>query len=168
VAPTRAAAPISLSRAPTPAPTPGATAEAASAVATPGPPGGGYGIVVRDQNPTVHDGAAQTGRFVVAAVNDSGAVGVWRRENDRWIDLLPWPPAPSVGQDEATNELTVETLGDDLTLSVNGSPVARVTMGLPDGGVGVFVGGDGNHVALTRLVVRADDTLVRARPTPRA
>ena len=49
-----------------------------------GPTGGGYGIIVRDQSPTLRDGASQDGRYVVLEVGDKGEVGMWRREADHF------------------------------------------------------------------------------------
>src|SRR5919199_110455 len=39
-----------------------------------GPPGGGYGLVVRDQRSTPRDGHDQTGAFYVAEIGDRGEV----------------------------------------------------------------------------------------------
>ena len=69
-----------------------------------GPAGGGYGIIVRDQGPAPRDGSNQLGRYYVLEVGDKGEVGIWRREGDRWIDLLPCCPMPSPGN--ASNEVT--------------------------------------------------------------
>jgi hypothetical protein len=131
-----------------------------------GPPGGGYGFILRDQNPDIRDGVRQDGRFLVAEVGDVGTVGIWRREDDHWIDLVPWTISGAVHAGEAANEVTVQTAGADLILRVNGAQAARVPVGLTNGGVGVFVGGDGNHVVLERLTVRTDSAGVRGRPRP--
>src|SRR6266567_3345459 len=61
-----------------------------------GPVGGGYGLIVHDQGPDIHDGISQTGRFVVLEVGDEGTVGIWQREHDHWTDLLARVPNGSV------------------------------------------------------------------------
>jgi hypothetical protein len=120
-----------------------------------GPPGGGYGIIVRDQGPGPRDGANQQGRYYVLEVGDKGEVGIWRREGDRWVDLLPWQRSDAVKPANATNELTVRAIGDRLSLSVNGTEVGTRADGvLAVGNVGIFVGGDGNQVALEQISVR--------------
>jgi hypothetical protein len=122
---------------------------------TSGPGGGGYGLIVHDQGPDLHNGANQNGRFVVLEVGDDGKVGAWQREQDRWVDLLPWTPNPAVHTGTATNDLLVRAEGKNLTFVVNGTRVARLTTELSEGRVGVFVGGDGNHVVLDRFAMRS-------------
>ena len=52
----------------------------------------------------------------------------------------------------------VRAIGDKLTFMVNGLEVATVQDDtLATGGVGVFVGGDYNEVALDRFVVQVPD-----------
>ena len=121
-----------------------------------GPPGGGYGIIVHDQGPGPRDGLDQTGRYDVLEASHTGAVGVWRRENDHWVDLIPWQPTPAVHVGTEENELRIGANGPELLLVVNGVEVARyVDPTLASGSVGVFVGGDGNEALLSRLVVEA-------------
>jgi Putative neutral zinc metallopeptidase len=122
---------------------------------TGGPPGGGYGLVVADQGPDPHDGVNQGGRFVVLEAGDQGLVGAWQREEDRWIDLQPWTPSPAVHEGGAVNELMVRVQGQQLAFLVNGTQVTQVTTKLGAGRVGVFVGGDGNQVALERFTVQS-------------
>ncbi|HEY3062097.1 MAG TPA: DUF4388 domain-containing protein [Chloroflexota bacterium] len=120
-----------------------------------GPAGGGYGIIVRDQGPAPRDGTNQQGRYYVLEVGDKGEVGIWRREGSNWVDLVPWQRASAVKPGSATNELTVKANGARLSLSVNGEEVAaREDGSLAVGNVGVFVGGDGNQVALDQLSIR--------------
>lgn len=120
-----------------------------------GPPGGGYGLIVRSQGPRL-DGRAQTGQYYVFAAGDRGEVGVWRREVDRWADVLPWTPSDAVRPDRARNDLEVRSVGEQLTFLVNGTQVADVQdAGWAGGGVGIFVGGDLNEVLLERFSVRA-------------
>jgi tetratricopeptide (TPR) repeat protein len=106
----------------------------------------------------------QTGRYIVLEVGDQGKVGVWRREGSRWYDLVPWTPAAAVVPGSAPNELTVRAVDRQLTLLVNGTQVAQVETALRGGGVGVFVGGDLNEVALEhfRLQVVAEQSTVPA------
>jgi len=118
-----------------------------------GPAGGGYGLIVHDQGPDLHDGATPGGRFVVLEVGDDGTVGAWQREQDRWIDLLPWTPNPAVHPGTASNDLTVRAQGKEITFLVNGTQVAQLMSELMEGRVGVFVGGDGNQVVLDRFAV---------------
>ena len=121
-----------------------------------GPPGGGYGVIVRDAGPSRRDGISQTGRYYVLEVGDKGEVGIWRREHDHWVDLVPWTRANVVRPGSATNELKVSAVGPLLTLTVNGTEVASVSdAALSEGTVGVFVGGDHNEVLLERYTVLA-------------
>jgi hypothetical protein len=121
-----------------------------------GPAGGGYGIVVRDQGPGPRDGLNQGGRYYVLEVGDRGEVGMWRRDQNNWADLLPWTTAASVRPAQSENTLAVNALGDRLTLSVNGTEVATRADATPArGSVGVFLGGDQNQAVLTRLTVQA-------------
>jgi hypothetical protein len=119
-----------------------------------GPSGGGYGLILRDQNPEQRDGRNQLGRYYVFEVGDRGEVGVWLRDGDHWLDLLTWTPSNAVKPGFASNELTVTAAGDHMSFVVNGTPVASQTdTVLRRGGAGVFVGGDGNQVALERIAV---------------
>ncbi len=119
-----------------------------------GPAGGGYGLIVRDRRASAGDGVDQNGQFVVAAVGDRGEMGVWRRDKDRWLDLVPWSPSDAVHQGTEANELRVEVAGSQLQFDVNGVRVASMHSPLPTGRVGVFVGGDLNQVLVERLVVQ--------------
>jgi len=139
-----------------------------------GPPGGRYGIIVRDQGPSPRDGNNQVGQFYVFVVNDRGELGIWRREGDRWIDLVASNPSPAVQRDAATNVLTVQAVGRRLTFVVNGIEVADVTDAvLAEGGVGVYASGDLNDVVVERFVVqeppspRADASASEAEPPAR-
>jgi hypothetical protein len=123
-----------------------------------GPSGGGYGIIVRDQGPGPRDGLNQGGRYYVLEVGDRGEVGIWRREQDQWVDLLAWSPSSAVHPAGAENQLLVSAQGEQLTLSVNGTQVASATdAALESGSVGVFVGGDQNEAVLTHLMVMPAD-----------
>jgi hypothetical protein len=124
---------------------------------TGGPSGGGYGLVVRNQSVAPLDGETQVGRYVVFEVGDMGDVGIWQRDETRWIELLPWTHADAVHTGVEPNELVVSSQGNQLRFVVNGVEVAKVTRAdLPsDGGVGVFVGGDMNEVNLEWLIVEA-------------
>jgi hypothetical protein len=114
-----------------------------------GPDGGGLGIIVRDQGPGPRDGASQTGRYYVLEVGDRQEVGIWRRETDRWVDLVPWQHADMVRPGTATNAISVRASGEQLSLVVNGAEAARASDSALDAGrVGIFVGGDQNQVLL--------------------
>jgi hypothetical protein len=119
-----------------------------------GPAGGGYGFIVRDQGATAdRDGRNQAGQYLVVEVGDRGDVGVWQREQTRWIDVLPWTHADAVNLDRRSNALMVTTHGPNLRVEVNGTLVADLNYARvpPGGGVGLFTGGDLNEVALERL-----------------
>ncbi len=110
---------------------------------------------MRDQGPAPRDGANQQGRYYVLEVGDKGEVGIWRREGTSWVDLVPWQRSSAVKPGSATNELTVKAIGPRLSLTVNGEEVAaREDASLAVGNVGVFVGGDGNQVALDQIAIR--------------
>jgi hypothetical protein len=124
---------------------------------TGGPPGGGYGLIVRDQAQSADrgDGQSQAGPFYVFEVGDKGELGVWLRDGDHWVDLLPWTASDAIRPGLEPNDLTVSAIGDRLNFLVNGIPVAtQLDTLLHHGGVAVFTGGDGNQVALERLTVR--------------
>jgi hypothetical protein len=119
-----------------------------------GPPGGGYGFVLRDQEPAQRDGANQAGHFYVVEVGDRGQIGMWRRDDTRWVDLLTWTDSPAVRPGNATNELALRAIGDQFTLLVNGREVMTQTDStLATGGIGIYVGGDNNEVAVDRFTV---------------
>src|SRR5262249_18578456 len=120
-----------------------------------GPAGGGYGIIVRDQGPWPRDGNNQQGRYYVLEAGDKGEIGIWRREGDHWVDLLPWQRSDAVHPGNQPNDLTVRAIGDRLSLSVNGTEVGvRNDSTLSVGNVGIFVGGDGNQVAVDQFNIR--------------
>jgi len=121
-----------------------------------GPPGGGFGIIVRDQGPDPRDGLNQSGRYYVLEVGDKGEVGIWRRADNQWVDLVSWTASSAVRPGNAENELTVTAIGPRLTLSVNGVEAARAEDAtLTEGTSGIFVGGDQNQVLLRQLRVEA-------------
>jgi hypothetical protein len=125
---------------------------------TGGPPGGGYGLVIRDQSSDPLDGINQDANAYVLATGDRGDFGVWRRDGDHWVDLVPWTPSDSVRVGGSPNDLVVRAIGTRLTFIVNATEVASVEDDtLRAGGVGVFVGGDNNEVALDRFVVQLPD-----------
>jgi hypothetical protein len=125
---------------------------------TGGPPGGGYGLIVRDQGPEPRDGVNQQMRAYVLETGDLGEFGIWRRDDDQWVDLVPWTRAASVRSGGSPNDLVVRAIGGELTFSVNGADVATVHDDvLTDGGVGLFVGGDDNEVALDQFSVHLPD-----------
>jgi hypothetical protein len=120
-----------------------------------GPAGGGYGLIVRDQVTDRGNGESQAGPFYVFEVGDRGELGVWLREGERWVDLLPWTASDAIHPGLEGNDLTVSAIGDRLSFLVNGVPVAtQLDTVLHKGGVAIFTGGDGNQVALDRLTVR--------------
>ena len=125
---------------------------------TGGPPGGGYGLILRDQGPLPRDGINQEANAYVFAAGDLGEFGVWRRDGDHWVDLVPWTRSNAVRAGGSPNDLMVRALGVQMTFNVNGMQVAVVEDDmLASGGVGIFVGGDYNEVALDHLSVQLPD-----------
>jgi multidrug resistance efflux pump len=120
---------------------------------TGGASGGGYGLIVRDQGPGPRDGVSQVGQFLVFEVGDKGELGAWLRDGDHWVDLQPWTASHAVRPGNAPNELVVSLVGDELDYFVNGAPVVQLQTSLRGGGAGIFIGGDGNQVALDRLSI---------------
>jgi len=119
---------------------------------TGGPPGGGYGLLVRDAGPDPLDGQNQEFNAYVFETGDLGEYGVWRREGDHWIDMVPWMRSTAVRSGGSPNELVVRAVGAQLSFSVNGVEVANVQDDtLQSGAIGLFVGGDNNEVALDRF-----------------
>jgi len=129
---------------------------------TGGPAGGGYGFIVRKQSATPLDGDNQLGRYIVLEAGDQGDIGIWQRDESRWIDILPWTHVTAVKVGQEPNELAVTTQGNRLRFVVNGVEVANLThASLPsEGGVGVFVGGDLNEVSLEWLIVETAPALL--------
>jgi hypothetical protein len=123
---------------------------------TAGPAGGGVGLIVRDQQPATRDGVDQGGSYYVFEVSDRGEYGAWRRDRTRWVELVKWTPSPAVRPGGAENQLAVAAVGDTLTFLVNGTPVTTQTdTELKSGGVGLYVGGDGDQFLVDRLTVRS-------------
>jgi hypothetical protein len=119
-----------------------------------GPAGGGYGVILRDQPLGPRDGLDQRGNYLVFEVGDKGELGIWRRDQDQWVDILGWTPSSAVQTGSGENTLSVRAVGDQLEFSVNGTAVPTQTSAQPtSGGVGVFLGGDANEAVLTRLTV---------------
>jgi hypothetical protein len=130
---------------------------------TGGPPGGGYGLIVRNQRTAALDGENQLGRYLVFEVGDGGDIGIWQRDDARWIDLLRWTHSNAAHAGGEPNELMVNTEGRRLRFAVNGIEVANSTYeGIePEGGVGIFVGGDLNEVTLEWMIVETPGSNVR-------
>jgi hypothetical protein len=121
-----------------------------------GPDTGVYGLLLRDRGPMPRDGRNQTGRFYLGQVAASGAVSIWRREQDLWFELVPWKGLDAVRTGDAPNDVSFETVGGRLTLTVNGETAASTDDAVLDqGGVGLFVAGGGNDVLVQRFVVHA-------------
>jgi hypothetical protein len=119
-----------------------------------GPPGGGYGLIVSDQSPGQPDGLSQDGQFMVLEVGDRGEFGVWLRDGNRWIDVIPWTQTDVVHTGLSANQLTVAVSGPVVSFFANGNLlVGRIQTSLGQGAVGVFVGGDLNQVVLQRFTV---------------
>jgi hypothetical protein len=116
----------------------------------------GFGVIVRDRGPEPRDGFNQLGLYSVLKTGDRSEVDAWRRDNDRWIDLLPLTQSGALRQGRELNDLTVIATGERLLLLVNGAEVASVPDPAPNpGGIGLFVHGDYTHVLVERLVVQS-------------
>jgi hypothetical protein len=121
-----------------------------------GPDGGGYGLILRDQQTATRNGLTQAGHFLVLEVGDRGEFGIWRRNGDHWVELVPWTRSNAVHMGSAQNQLEARAHGPQITFIVNGVRVAEVTDSSPAaGGVGVFAGGDRNQVVLEAFSVEA-------------
>jgi hypothetical protein len=121
---------------------------------TGGPPGGGYGLIVRAQSDQPLDGLNQEFNGYVVETSDLGDYGVWRREGDHWIDLVPWTHSTSVRSGGSPNDLSVKAIGPQLTFMVNGTVQATIDDNTLDSGrIGLFAGGDYNEVALDQFSV---------------
>ncbi len=118
--------------------------------------GGVYGLLLRDRGPAPRDGRNQSGRYYLGQVDDRGAASIWRREQDRWVELVAWIPCPALRPATDPNDLTLEMVGGQLSLMVNGQLAARANdMLLDDGGVGLYVSGNGTDMLVERFVVHA-------------
>src|SRR5207249_758208 len=90
---------------------------------TGGPPGGGYGLVIRDQGSEPRNGVNQNFDAYVLETGDLGEFGVWRRNGDHWVDLVPWTRSSAVRPGGSPNDLMVRASSDRLAFSVNGVEV---------------------------------------------
>jgi hypothetical protein len=123
-----------------------------------GPFGGGYGVIVRNEAPTSEDGVETMGRCFLFEVGDRGEVGIWRRDEQRWVDLVPWTPSTAARRGDGTNELTVRAMGPRLTFLVNGTQVAEMEDPAPSRGrVGIFAGGLRNEVIVEQILIQVPD-----------
>jgi hypothetical protein len=121
-----------------------------------GPVSGGYGVIVRNEASSPEDGVRSMGRCYLFEVGDRGEVGIWRRDEQRWVDLLPWTPSAAVRPGDGANELTVQAIGPRLTFLVNGTQVAEVEDPAPSRGrVGIFAGGLQNEVIVEQVLIQA-------------
>ena len=125
-----------------------------------GPAGGGYGLIVRHQGAASElDGRNQAGRYLVLEIGDRGDVGIWERNQTRWIDVFSWSHSEAVRPGEEPNALFVTLRDGKVRFEVNGALVTDVTYdAMPSsGGVGIFAGGDLNEVALEWLRIETTD-----------
>ncbi len=118
----------------------------------------GYGLIVRDRGSGSRDGSAPSGDFYAFEVGDLGQVGVWRREGDQWVELLPTASSPAVRPGGEPNVLAVHALGPRLDFLVNGVLVATVADPDPGpGAVGLYAGGAGNEAVVEQLLIQAPE-----------
>jgi len=57
---------------------------------------------------------------IVLEVGDRSDVGIWQRDESRWIDILPWTKSNAVHLATEPKELLVTTQGSGLPFVVNG------------------------------------------------
>jgi serine/threonine-protein kinase len=120
-----------------------------------GTPGGGFGLIVRDQGPDPRAGVNQGGRYSVLEVGEGQQWGMWRRETDHWVDLQPFTPSDVVKPPGQENELIARAIGSHLIFIVNGIQLADIAdPTLTNGKVGIYVAGDGNIVEAEQFTVR--------------
>jgi hypothetical protein len=134
-----------------------------------GPPGGRYGLIVRDQGPGPRDGLNPIGNFYVLLVNDRGEYSIARREGDDWVDVVPWSPSDAINHGNMANELVALAIGSQLGLAVNGTLVASVRdEALDAGAVGVYANGDFVEIVLEKFLVEvpAPGPAGSAQPPP--
>jgi hypothetical protein len=123
-----------------------------------GPPGGRYGVLVRNGAPNLEDGVKTMGRGYLFEVSDRGEVGIWRRGEHRWVELVPWTPSTAVRLGDAANELTVWAIGSRLVFLVNGTPMAETEDPVPARGrLGIFAGGLQNEVIVERVFIQVPE-----------
>jgi hypothetical protein len=119
-----------------------------------GPPGGKYGLIVRDQGPGPRDGLNQAGNFYALVVNDRAEFTIARREDVDWVELVPWTPSDAVRPGNTPNELVALAIGSHIGLAVNGTLVFSVTDDALDrGAVGIYVNGSGTEVEVESFLV---------------
>jgi len=56
------------------------------------------------------DSRSQAGRYLVLEVSDRGDIGIWQREQTRWIDVVPWTHSDAVRTGDEANTLVVYTV----------------------------------------------------------
>jgi hypothetical protein len=118
-------------------------------------PGAGFGVIVRDQGPAPRDGFNQVGRFFTLKINDRSDLDAWRRDDDRWADLLPLTQSGAIRQGRELNHLSVLAVGERLSLVINGIEAASIPDPAPvAGNIGLFLNGDYAHVLVERVVVQ--------------
>jgi hypothetical protein len=123
---------------------------------TDGPPGGAYGLILRSSASSALDGRSQRGHFYLFEAGDTGTVGVLRRDDDRWVELVPRTTSAAIRPGDAENELSARAIGDRLAFLINGIEVANLAdMALTEGATGVYLGGDLNQARVQRFVVEA-------------
>ena len=94
----------------------------------------------------------------ILEAGDLGEIGIWRRDADHWVDLVPWTRSAAVRSGGSPNDLAARAVGSRLSFIVNGVEVAAIDdNALSGGNVGVFIGGDFNEVALDHFVVQVAD-----------
>ena len=115
---------------------------------------GGAGLIVRDR--AGHARRPEPGwRYYVFECGDRGEWGIWRRDEDHWVDLVPWTASPVVRGGAGGESAQVSAIGPRLIFLINGAQVASLEdNALSSGGVGVYLGGDLNEIAVERFLVQ--------------
>ncbi len=73
--------------------------------------------------------------YYMFMITPSGYAEITRKVKGRWIDVVEWRQVPDIKRDIGSkNVLEIETRGDTITASINGSRFASVKGQAPEGG----------------------------------
>lgn len=72
-----------------------------------------------------------------------------RRENDHWVEVVPWTQSDAIDPRKPGHELVALAIGSRLGLTVDNKLVANLEVqAVESGTVGVYVGGDSTDVSI--------------------
>jgi hypothetical protein len=73
--------------------------------------------------------------YYMFMITPSGYAEITRKVKGKWLDIIPWRQDTNIKRESgSTNVLQVETRGDAITASINGTKFATVKGQVPDGG----------------------------------